>query len=86
MYTAEKSYGVSVESTKQAFIEDNPEFKPVCKVELSNLDIDEADDFAQVKSINMILPIMIFVICAAFIAVVMQLMHESSKKKKGQTS
>lgn len=84
MLTAEKSYGVSVESTKQAFIENNPAFKAECEVELSNLGMEEADDFTQVESINMILPIIIFVICA-FIAVVMQLMHES-KKKKGQTS
>jgi len=83
MYAAEKTHGVSLESAKQAFIERN-EIKTQCEVELSNLNVKEDDDFARVKPENMILPIMAFVACV-YIAVVLQLIHES-KKKKGRTS
>jgi hypothetical protein len=83
VYTAEKSHGYSLESAKQAYIEEN-EIQNQCEVELSNLNENEANDFARVSESNMFLPIMAFVICA-FIAVVLQLMHKY-KEKNGRRS
>ena len=83
VYTAEKSYGYSFESAKQAYIKET-EIKKQCEIELSNLNQEEADDFAPVSESNMFLPIMAFAICA-FIAVVLQLIHEN-KKKNGRRS
>eukprot|EP00984_Skeletonema_dohrnii_P001684 scaffold549_cov150-Skeletonema_dohrnii-CCMP3373.AAC.1 len=83
VYTAEKSYGYSLESAKQAYIKET-EIKNQCEIELSNLNQEEADDFAPVSESNMFLPIMAFAICA-FIAVVLQLIHEN-KKKNGRRS
>jgi len=83
MYLGEKTHGIDLESAKQAFIEENG-FKTQCEVELSNLGTEEVDDFAQVKPGNMFLPIMVFVACV-LTAVVLQLIHES-KRKKGRTS
>ncbi|KAK1739295.1 hypothetical protein QTG54_009838 [Skeletonema marinoi] len=85
MYTAKKSYGVSLESAKQAFIEEN-ENEQQCKVELSNLgtEADDDDDFPRVSTTNMFLPIMAFVACV-FTAVVLQLIHEN-ERKKGRSS
>ena len=83
MYTAEKNHGHSLESAKQAFINEN-NIRAECEVELTNLNMEEVDDFARVTTSNMILPIMTFVICAC-IAVVLQVIHERSRKK-GQPS
>jgi len=85
MYTAKKSYGVSLESAKQAFIEENGK-EQQCKVELSNLgtEADDDDDFPRVSTTNMFLPIMAFVACV-FTAVVLQLIHEN-ERKKGRSS
>ncbi|KAK1739248.1 ionotropic glutamate receptor family protein [Skeletonema marinoi] len=83
MYLGEKTYGINLESAKQAFIEGN-EITKQCEVELSNLNMEEVDDFAQVSPSNMILPIMAFVACV-FTAVALQLIHEW-KRKKGRKS
>ena len=83
MYTGEKSYGVSVANAKKNFIEEKG-FKAQCEVELSNLSMEEVDDFASVSPSNMFLPIILFVTCAV-IAVILQLIHES-KTKEGRTS
>jgi len=83
MYTAEKSQGYSLESEKQAYTEEN-KTKKKCEIDLSNLNKNEAGDFARVTTSNMFLPIMAFAICV-FIAVVLQLIHEN-KKKNGRTS
>mmetsp|Transcript_30958 Transcript_30958/g.48486 ORF Transcript_30958/g.48486 Transcript_30958/m.48486 type:complete len:749 (-) Transcript_30958:92-2338(-) len=81
MYTAEKNHGVSLESTKQAFIEEN-EIKAECEVEFSSF---SRDDFAQVSPGNMFFPIIFFVVCV-FIAAVFQLRHDSERKKGRRTS
>eukprot|EP00984_Skeletonema_dohrnii_P024491 scaffold13616_cov98-Skeletonema_dohrnii-CCMP3373.AAC.2 len=85
MYTAKRSLGYSLESAKQAFIEEN-EIKTQCEVELSNLstEADDDDDFPRVSTTNMFLPIMAFVACV-FTAVVLQLIHEN-ERKKGRSS
>ncbi len=83
MYTAEKNHGVSLESTKQAFVKEN-KVKAKCEVELSNLNLEEGDDFAQVSPGNMFFPIIFFVVCAS-IAAVLQLRHDS-ERKKGRTT
>ena len=84
MYLGEKTYGIDLDSAKQAFIEKN-DFKPQCEVELSQLSgVDEASDFTPVSSSNMFLPIMAFVGCA-LTAVILQLIHDD-KRKKGRTT
>ncbi len=81
MYTAEKNHGVSLDSAKQAFIEEN-EIKAECEVEFSSF---SRDDFAQVSPGNMFFPIIFFVVCV-FIAAVLQLRHDSERKKGRRTS
>ncbi len=83
MYTAEKNHGVSLESTKQAFIEEN-KIKAECELQMSNLNLAAGDEFARVSAGNMIFPIMFFVICALF-AAVLEVVHER-KRKKGQST
>ncbi len=79
MYRGEKSYGIDLESVKQNFLEDN-EIKAECEVELSNLNLEEGEEFPQVSPSNMFLPIMFFVICTLF-AACLQLRHDSERKK-----
>ncbi len=79
MYVAEKEHGLSLENVKQAFIEKN-KIKAECEVELSNLDAVSEDDFLSVSPSNMFLPIIFFVACAV-IAAVLQLRHDSERKK-----
>mmetsp|Transcript_30957 Transcript_30957/g.48484 ORF Transcript_30957/g.48484 Transcript_30957/m.48484 type:complete len:722 (-) Transcript_30957:92-2257(-) len=83
MYLGEKSYGIDLKSKKKEFIAEN-DIKAKCEVELSNVIMEEVDDFARVSTSNMFLPIMTFVICA-LIAVVLQVIHEM-KRKKGQAT
>ena len=82
MYTAEKTYGVDLNSVKNAFIEKN-DIKPQCEIQLSQLS-NHSEELPQVSPSNMFLPIMFFVACA-LIAAVMELYHES-KRKKGRTT
>ena len=84
MYLGEKTYGIDLDNAKQAFIEKN-NINPQCEVELSQLSgAEEVDDFPRVSSSNMFLPIMFFVVCA-LTAVILQLVHDS-KRKKGRTT
>jgi hypothetical protein len=83
MYLGEKSYGLNLESVKQKFMEQS-ENEQQCEFELSELNMEEVDDFARVSPSNMFLPIMAFVACA-FTAIIMQLVHEN-KRRKGRAS
>ncbi len=84
MYTAEKNHGVSLESTKKAFIEEN-KIKAECEVQLSNLNLAAGDEFARVSAGNMIFPIMFFLICALF-AAALEVIHQRKRKKGEATS
>ena len=80
MYLGEKTYGIDLDSAKQAFLDKN-DIKPQCEVELSQLSgAEEADDFARVSPGNMIFPIILFLTCA-LIAAVLQLYHDRMTKK-----
>lgn len=83
MYIGEKSYGVSLENMKQKYIEENGS-PAQCKVELSEFEHEEADDFARVSVGNMFLPILMFV-TTAFVAICLQLIHEN-KRRLGKKS
>ncbi len=82
IYTAEKNHGVSLESTKQAFMEEN-EIKAECELQMSNLNL-ASDEFASVSAGNMIFPIIFFMICALF-AAVLEVIHERRRKKGHST-
>ena len=83
-YLGEKTYGIDLDSAKEAFLENN-DIKPQCEVELSQLrGAEEASDFTPVSSSNMFLPIMAFLGCA-LTAVVLQLVDERNRKK-GRTT
>ena len=82
MYTAEKTYGVDLNSVKNAFIEKN-DIKPKCEIQLSQLS-NNSEELPRVSPSNMFLPIMFFVGCA-LIAAAMEMYHES-KRRKGRTT
>ena len=84
MYTAEKEHKLSLEGVKQAFMKEN-DFKAECEVELSNLNTVSDDEFPQISPSNMFLPIIFFVVCAV-IAAVLQLRHDSERKKGHATT
>ena len=83
MYTAEKTYGIDLNSAKQAFIEKN-DIKPQCEVELSKLSNEAEEELPRVSSSNMFLPTIFFVGCA-LIAGFLQL-YDDNKRKKGRSS
>ena len=87
-YLGEKSHSMSWENIKENFNEEKSikekDVNAECEVELSKLDEEEVNEFAQINPNNMFLPITTFAVCA-FIAVFLQLVHERNRKR-GKTS